>query len=254
MTMTDAEHKANYQKQVDDRHAKGDLSIPPFLDRRPIVWTPTMLLAYRDNCPHQLDQRSIAKKIPFVSTPEMDWGNQCHDALEHRVLPGRKQLPESMRHFEPMVAQFDGYPVRAEARLAVNRNWEPVDYFAKDVWGRGRADLVIINETTAYIGDWKSGNVRENPGEIKMHAALLAMKYPQIETFKGQYLWLKEMRAGELYDLSDIDGTCDEIEELYAKIMHDREFDAFEKRPSGLCGWCPVEDCEHYYISPKRMK
>ena len=80
-----------------------------------------------------------------------------------------------------------------------------------------------------------------------MHAALLAMKYPNITIFKGQYIWLKELRAGELYDLSDIDKACDEIEDLYARILHDRKNDSFEKRRSGLCkGWCPVEKCEHW--------
>jgi hypothetical protein len=220
---------------------------------KPVVWTYTMLQTYRDVCGHQANERFVARKIPFFETPEILWGRKVHDALELRMLPGRKQLPEDMRQWEPLCAGFDKYQGFAEQKLAVNKNWEPCDYYGKDVYGRGRADWTIIGGKTAYFLDWKTGNERDDDDfELRVQAALLAFKYPEIEIFKGQFMWLKTGKPGKLRDLSDIDRTCDEIDELYRQIMHDRDFDTWAKTKSGLCGWCPVQDCEHYYVSPKR--
>ena len=74
---------------------------------------------------------------------------------------------------------------------------------------------------------------------------MLKAKYPQIQTVKGHYTWLKENRVGQLYDLSDFHATWIEINRIIDKIEADRQSGEFEKRKSGLCGWCDVKDCEH---------
>jgi hypothetical protein len=222
------------------------LEIPRSLDRRPLVWTYTMLQTYRDVCPHQADRRFVARTIPFHQTPQMKWGADVHDAMELR-LTGGKPLPENMQQWEPLAAQYKGQPVRAEARLAVDRDWNPVDYFGKTVRGRGRADIAIVGEDSAYLGDWKTGKVREDIFELRVQAALLQAKYPHITRIMGQYIWLQENAPGPLHDLSDTDTTMNEVDALVALIEQDRAIGHFEKKRGPLCkGWCPVENCEHW--------
>jgi hypothetical protein len=207
-----------------------------------------MLSTYRDVCPHQADKRFVSKTIPFVQTPEMKWGADVHDALELR-LTGGKPLPERMQHWEPLAAAYDGLNAMAEPKLAVDANWQPCEYFDKTgkIRGRGRADVLILRGDIAYLADWKTGGSKyESPFELAVQAALVKAKYPHTKTIKGQYIWLKEMRAGTIHDVSDTAATMREVDRLVRLIESDRAIGHFEKKQSGLCGWCDVKDCENW--------
>lgn len=227
-----------------------DTKIPGFLKReRPLTWTYTMLQTYLDICAHQAYRRYIAKKgdsdhIPYSETPEMEWGNAVHSAMEHRLLR-RKPLLESMHPFEKFAVPFDGKKVICEPKLAIDRNWKIVDYFANDVWGRNRCDLALIQDDKAYLADWKTGRVRENPFELEIQALFLRCKYPQLRTIKGQFVWLKTGEMGPLHDLSDVKRTATKVVDTVKMIEADRLAGEFEKEPGPLCGWCDVKDCEY---------
>jgi hypothetical protein len=226
-----------------------DTTIPRFLDRRPMTWTYTMLQTYLDICAHQAFRRYMLKKgdpghIPYVETKEMRWGNEVHTAMEYRLLGG-KPLPEPMHTFEKFAVPFDGRKPICEPKLAINRDWKIVDYFAKDVWGRNRCDVALIQGDKAYLLDWKTGKPRENPFELEIQAVFLRLKYPQVRTIMGQFCWLKEDRMGPLHDLSDVQATCRKIVETIRMIEADQAAGEFDKEPSPLCGWCDVMDCEH---------
>ena len=62
----------------------------------------------------------------------------------------------------------------------------------------------------------------------------------------GSYTWLKEARVSQLYDLSDTARTWGTICKMMAEILAKRDTGEFEKKQSGLCGWCSVSDCEHH--------
>jgi len=226
-----------------------DVVVPRFLDRKPLIWTFTMLQTYDDVCPHQAWRRYILRKgdeghIPYAETPQMKRGNDVHSALEYRVT-GNKPLPEDMHDYERFARVFDGKKVRAEPRLAVNRKWEPTGYFDNDCWGRGRADIAIVEETTAYLADWKTGNLRENPFELEVQAVLIKAKFPRLQKIMGQFVWLKDGHIGRLHDLSDTAGTQARISDIVDKIEHDRSRNIFDKKKGPLCGWCDVRDCRH---------
>lgn len=223
--------------------------IPAFLDRTLPIWNYTMLMTYRDICPHQFQKRFLTKEIPFKKTPAMEWGSHVHTSFEHR-LTRNQPLPADMNQWEPFAAAFTGKSVMCEMNIGVDRNWNVCDYYDKtgSIYGRGKADVVVISRdgTSAYIGDWKTGSVRENPFELEVQAVLLRCKYPTLQIIKGQYFWLKEHRAGQLHDLSNIPLICGEINRIYGMILNDRSIGHFEKKPTPLCGWCEVRACEHW--------
>lgn len=220
------------------------LDIPAFLDRRPLVWSFTLLHTYRDICPHQAAQRFIFKTVPFVETEAMRWGNEVHTAMEHRL--GGKPLPLKMQDWEKFAKPFDGKDVKPEQKLGVTMEGQSCDFFAKNVWGRGKLDVPLVQSERAYLADWKTGNSKyENPFELKVQAVLLHARNPQLKEIKGQYIWLKENRPGKLYDLSDTRSTWNEIGTTYRQMATDRQAGHFEKRRGPLCAFCPVFDCEH---------
>ena len=223
------------------------LDIPPFLDRRaskPLIYTYTMLSAYH-NCGHAMYRRYIKRDIPYVETPEMKRGNDVHTAFEHRV-GSHKPLPEAMAPWERFASALDGRGANVELKLAVTKEGLTTGYWDADCWFRGKIDVTIRQSDRAYIRDWKTGGSKyEDPFELETNALLLKARYPELQNVKGDYVWLKEDRIGQSYDLSGFAATWKEINRLVALIEADRESGGFEKRRSGLCGWCDVRDCEN---------
>ena len=228
-----------------------DLTIPPFLDRRPFVGTFSILSAYK-NCPHQMSRRYVVRDQPYVETPEMKWGNEVHSAFEYRV-GSQKPLPEAMLQWEHFAKPFDGLMPLVEQKLGINAEGRAVGFWDGSVWFRGKADLAIIKGETAYINDWKTGKSSyEDPFELETNAVLIHAKHPHLKKIVGSYTWLKEGRVSQMYDLSDTRCTWTEMCRLMGEILERKKTGEFEKTKSGLCGWCSVEDCEHWFMSEKR--
>lgn len=208
---------------------------------KPLVWSFTLLKTYRDICPYQAYRRYVKKDIPFVPTEAMEYGNDVHSAMEMRV-GGNKPLPDGMQQYEPIAAAFDGRNAVVEQKLGVTVAGKSCDFFASDVWGRGKLDLTLVQDETAYLADYKTGNPREDPFELEVQAVLLHAKHPQLTKIIGQYYWLKENRIGPPHDLSNTNKTWTEICRLMTSILNETEW---EKRRNPLCGYCNVYDCEY---------
>ena len=231
--------------------------IPEFLTRKPkvpsgrLIGTYTILQGYK-NCPHQMMRRYIKKDQPYVETPEMAWGNKIHSAFELRIS-AKKPLPAEMQAWEGFAVPFDGRNVLVEQKLGITDEAKPIDYWDKDrCWFRGKADAVIIDDELAFIGDFKSGNSKyEDPFELATNALLLKAAHPGLKKVVGSYIWLKENRVGQQYDLSDFRETWREMCRLMGEIEADRASGKWAKIKSGLCGYCSVTDCENHYVARK---
>ena len=191
-------------------------------------------------------RRYIKKDQPYVETPEMKWGNDVHSAFEYRVR-GKKPLPQKMQQWEPFAVPFDGQQAWVEQKLGITADGTPCDFWASNVWFRGKADLILVNGNKAFLNDWKTGGSRfEDPFELETGAMLVRAHHPEIKKLFGTYTWLKENRVSQIYNLSDVSGTFREVHSRMAEIAEDRAANTWEKKPSGLCGWCTVSDCEHW--------
>ena len=221
--------------------------IPPFLDRRPFVGSYTILNNYK-TCPHRMYRQYIAKDLgPFVETPEMKWGDDVHKAFELR-LQGGKPLPQNMQQWEhfavPLVGAGD---LLVEQKFGITAEGKTCDFFAKDVWFRGKVDVVLSSANKAYLPDFKTGSSKyENDFELRTNAMLVQAKYPHLTVLKGAYVWLKEDRMGEQFDLSNTLGTWKEVQALMSDILTRKKTGDWPKEKGPLCGWCSVLDCEHH--------
>lgn len=223
--------------------------MPGFLDRtkpKPLVGSYSLLNTYK-NCPHQMRERYLTRKYPFVGSPESKWGDEVHKAMELRV-GGQKPLPVNMAQWERFAAPFDGRGAITECQLGITAAGKPCGFFDDGVWFRGKVDVTLIKGAVALISDWKTGGSKyEDPFELECCALLVRARHLECTTIKGQYVWLKENRVGQLYDVSDARTTFTKIrammDEIAALVGNNADF---EKRKSGLCPWCPVKDCEHW--------
>lgn len=210
-----------------------------------------MLHCFRDICAHQGQARYIDKTIAFVETEEIKYGNRGHAAFELRVS-GQKPLPLEFEKYEPFAAPFDGRGAKTEEWYYIDVEGRACDRFAKNKFGHGKLDLVLIHKDTAFLNDWKFGNSKyEDPFELEIGALLVHAKYPQLKKIVGTYTWIKEGRVSQVYDLSDTRKTWNEVCSIMQTILNYRKIAEFPKHRSPLCGWCQRWDCDQN-INPKR--
>lgn len=209
-----------------------------------IPWTYTLLKTF-DNCAHQGQRRYWVKDVPYAETDAMKYGNQVHFAAEHR-LKSNTAVPEAFHFLEPWCRSIARHKPIVEMKLGVTEQHQPCGFFAKDVWGRGKPDITIMNEETAAILDWKTGRVWEDPFQLEVEAFLLKTNFPKLKRITGNFIWLKENKLGEPHDLSDTIATWKTIRNLVNRIDFLEQNEKIWPKTQGvLCGWCNVIDCEH---------
>lgn len=221
------------------------LDIPGFLDRRPIIWSYSLLHCFDDICAHQGEARYITKTVKFVETPEIKFGNAVHEAFELRV-GGGKPLPLEMQAWERFASPYDGRGARTEQWFGITQDGHACESRSPTVWGRGKVDLHIVNGTSAFIADWKTANSKyEDPFELEINALFLHAKYPYLTKIAGHYVWLKDERTSQIYDLTDTAATWTKVCKIMDNIYAWRAAGDYPKRRSPLCNWCQRYDCEN---------
>jgi hypothetical protein len=203
-----------------------------------------------ENCPRQAWHVNIARDIAPAETEAMRWGTRVHEALEQHLREG-SDLPPELAHHAHLYQFPVGYEIDAELKLGMREDGTYCDFFDSDAWMRGVIDVLLTKPEQpdwAVIIDHKTGKIREDPTELRMHALLLHAYNPQIVNVKGWYNWLRDNVMGRVYDLSDTETTHDELCWVRGKIesaftLGER---AFPPRQSGLCPYCPCHSCEFH--------
>lgn len=208
-----------------------------------------------DNCPHKAYRRYIKKDLPkFVGTAETKWGDKVHHAFEVRIKHGTA-FPQGMEKFEVIAAPLVAMGAKAEKMLGITEDGKQCDFFAPNVWLRGKIDATVIgaylmpeNDSVrgqAAIFDWKSGKRREEKDELEVHGVLLKAWQPSIQKITAHYVWLQDNEVGRAWDVSNTEAKLAGIKSVMNTVRNCMEVENFPKRRNPLCGWCPVEDCEN---------
>lgn len=200
-----------------------------------------------DNCPHKAFRKFIKKDLPRSETAAMKWGNLAHMAFEVRIKHGTG-FPAGMEKFEAVAAPLVAAGATAERMLGIDERGRQVDFFAPNVWLRGKIDATIARDTVAAIFDWKTGKRREEKAELLTHAILLKAWKPTVQKITAHYVWLQDNEVGKAHDVSDTESKLAEIRKTMDDVARCLSDQDFPKRPNPLCGgeWgsCEVFDCE----------
>lgn len=216
------------------------------------AWSYSALTAY-ETCPRRFELTRVSKKVVEPQTEATLWGNQVHKALE-LFAKGEKPLPEDLAKYERYVKKIQSYEGKrvVEERIALDKNFRPTKWMAKDVWVRGIIDIGVVGPEKAYLLDWKTGKRKVDSDQLMLFAALAFAIYPWIEKVTTGFIWLK---SGE-FDKEVF--TRDQLPEIWnvfmprlKRLAHSYEDNKWTPKPSGLCkNWCPVgkANCEFYGV------
>lgn len=223
----------------------------------PRPWSHSQLDKF-ETCPKQYYETTIAKRWPFQTTQEMEWGKRVHRDFEHYLLNGTA-LPADVAMHQEFLDRFKDQPgeLAGEERIALDRNLRPCKYFGDDtIWYRGQVDARKRDRQAGFshILDHKTGKVKNDYAQLKGFALHEFLTQPDIHTIRAEYYWTQIRGTnGETY-------TREQLPQLWAFFLPklDRWADAhitdtWVPKQSGLCaGWCPVTTCEFW--RPKRVR
>jgi hypothetical protein len=216
-------------------------------------WSYSALSTF-EQCPKKYYHLRIAKDVKDEDSEDAAEGRAVHEALYARVVKGTP-LPLPMRVYERMALKFISLPgtKSGELKLALNENLEPTGFFAKDVWVRAVADLVIDHPSGCVIVDWKTGKQKDSWDQLVLSAAVLAQHMPEADNFRLVYAWLRDGQCtGRRFTRAELLGTWSGYIERVNKMYAAGKTTNFPARSSRLCGWCPVKQCPHWFDRSER--
>jgi hypothetical protein len=214
-----------------------------------VAWSYSSISLFKQ-CARKYYHLKVAKDVQDTGSEAMIYGQDAHKAAEEYIKHGIA-VPEKFKIIEPVVASLNKIPgdKHCEVKLGLTKEYDPCGFFDKGVWWRGIADLLIVNGDKAYSVDFKTGKSGKyaDMKQLDLVAGAIFAHFPTVKKVKsalafvisGEFL-TKEHRSDEqeIY-LSVFDK---ELEQLDGAMLSG----VFNAKPSGLCGYCPVRQCEHH--------
>jgi RecB family exonuclease len=214
-----------------------------------VKWSHSALKDY-EGCPRRYHEVKVLKSYPFTDTQATLYGKELHSAAEFYIKDD-KPLPPQFAFIKDMLDALKAKPGRklCEHEMGVTADLRPCGFMAEDVWVRGIADLLIIDDDnlTARVVDYKSGNNKYPDREqLKLMALMVFVHFPHIRKVSGGLLFVVK---NDLVKASFLRGEAEEYwwdyRERIARIEKAHETGVWNPKPTPLCGWCVVKTCEY---------
>jgi PD-(D/E)XK nuclease superfamily len=212
-------------------------------------WSYSSLSLFKQ-CPHKYYRLRVVKDVTDPPAEHLNYGLEVHKAAEEYIRDG-KPIPQKYAFVKPHLDKLNAIQGEklCEEKLGLTRNIEPCGFFDKEVWWRGVADLIIINEDKAYIIDYKTGKSAKYADTQQLEILSLAVfkHFPQVKKVKGGLLFVVAddlIKANYEQDNQGVYWSkwLEDTQRLEAAILND----VWNKKPNFSCrAWCAVTDCEH---------
>ena len=201
-------------------------------------------------CPRMFYHKNVPKKghpdkVEFIQTAAMLAGNVIDDALTQRIS-NNTPLPSQFAPYEPMAASVIAAKGTkfTQLRVTLDQTFRPCGYFDPAAWVRSIYDVAVIDDTRAFIGDWKAGMIWDDPDQLKLFAATAFHQFPALEVINTSYIWLKHgVTTDETYsrrELSDLwNDLLPEVERMQIAFKTNH-WPATPKRGKKSCSRCSV--------------
>lgn len=202
------------------------------------------------NCPHQYYQTKVLKAFSKSDTPQTIYGKEVHKALEDYTRDGTPLLENYKRFKDPVDALLEipgtKYPEQKFALLEDKQT--PCDFDHPDYFVRGIADLAIVYGSMGYVFDYKTGsNKYPDLKQLKLMAIFMFAHFPELQRVRAGLLFVAHNSfLPEEYNREDIPRLWNAFVPDIIRLRVSHHTKHWPKNPTGLCGWCPVTNCEFW--------
>jgi hypothetical protein len=213
-----------------------------------VTWSHSALKDY-EGCARRYHEVKVLKKYPFQETDATRYGTDVHAAIEHYIVD-KTPIPEKYAQFQPVVDALLAKPGRvlAEYEMGVTADLQPTGFKAKDVWVRGIADILIIDDDnlTAWVGDWKTGNNRyPDRDQLVLMSLMTFIHFPHIRKVNSALLFIvKDDMVKMQMQREQADAFWWKYRERVARLEGSHSSNVWNPTSTPLCGWCQVSSCE----------
>ena len=215
-----------------------------------IVWSYSSLKTFQQ-CPKKYYHTKVAKDVKEPDTQATLYGKSAHTVAEERIRD-KKPVPPKFDYLQPILEQLDNIPGEklCEVQLGMTRDLESCAFNAKNVWWRGIADLVIINEEKqlAHSVDYKTSKSARyaDVKQLDLVAAGLFAKFPTINRVKSALIFVvsKEFVKAEHYR-EMVPKYIEKPAQDVARIEAALENGVWNPVQGPLCKFCAVKQCEY---------
>jgi hypothetical protein len=215
-----------------------------------VTWSHSSLKDY-EGCARRYHEVKVLKRHPFKDTEATIYGKEYHTAAELYIRDGTP-LPEQFAFSKDMLDALIKKPGRklCEQQMALTIDLQPCDWKSKDVWVRGIADLLIVDDDnlTAWVVDYKTGNNKYPDREqLKLMALMVFAHHPHIRKVNAALLFvIKNDMVKYQLTVDEKDPLWWDYRERVARIEQAYASGVWNPKSSPLCPWCPVTTCEYH--------
>lgn len=220
--------------------------------RKPGAWSYSGAKLF-ETCPKKYEAEKITKEVKFTDTEATIYGKELHTACEEFIRDG-KPLDPRFGWMLPTLDRLNHIEGEkfCELKMGIKRvdgRLEACDFFDKDVWMRGIADLCIVDGALGHCIDFKTGKSSRyaDSRQLALMAAGMFLLFPQLERIKAALLFVV---AGDLvkteYKRENAFDIFAELNDLLTQRDVAYETGIFNAKPNGLCAkYCDVLSCPH---------
>jgi len=216
-----------------------------------VTWSYSSIKLF-DQCPKKYYHLRVAKDIKDSESDAMHYGNEMHKAAELYIKSGTP-LPGKFSYLQGTLDALNAIPGKKHCEIKMGITYDGSDYgacgfFDKKVWMRTIADLIIIQDDSAYVVDYKTGKNSKyaDTKQLDLVAGAVFTHYPEVTKVKSALAFvvskelIKKKQDASLRKsyLSTFDPQLERL-----KAAHDTG--VWNANSTPLCAWCPVVSCPH---------
>jgi len=208
-----------------------------------------------EQCPKKYYHLKVLKDVKDGDSTATIYGKEVHKAAEDFIKLDTP-IPAKYDFIRPTLEVLKKIPgeKHCEMQLGVKKvdgKYAPCGFFDKNVWWRGIADLVIINEEKglAHLVDYKTSKNAKyaDPKQLDLLAGAVFTHFPKINIIKSALLFvvsgeIVKKKHEFMFRSSYMAIMQPQLDRLEAAIKNN----VWNPNSSPLCGYCPVTDCQHY--------
>lgn len=206
-----------------------------------------------DQCPKKYYHLKVAKDTKDEGNEASIYGNDAHEAAEHYIKSGTP-IPEKFKIMRPIVETLAKFPgeKHAEMKLGVRKTatgFEPCGFFDKDVWYRGIIDLLIVDGWNAHMIDYKTGKNAKyaDMKQLDLMAGAVFTHFPDVLRIKSGLAYVvSEEFLKKTHVRTELNTYMGVFRRQLESLDDAMQSGVFNPKSSPLCGWCPVQSCEHW--------
>ncbi len=218
-----------------------------------LAWSYSSIKTF-EQCPKKYHHLRILKDFKDEDSTATIYGKELHKAAEDFIKEGTPIPPRFSFINDTLEAlkKIEGEK-HCEIKLGIAKRdgkFVPCDFFAKDVWWRGIADLLIINEEkqTAYLVDYKTSKNAKyaDTKQLDLLAGAVFTHYPKIMEIKSALLFVvsNEM-VKKKHEFMMQSSYLNSMEPELTRLEAAMKTNVWNPVSGPLCKFCPVTSCAH---------